>query len=64
VALRRRGWQVTRDKLLFWVGLGGFVFELASRQAERPTVLLILAGMMGLPAFIQRDEQERGGDEE
>jgi hypothetical protein len=28
---------------------------------ERPTLLLIFAGMVGLPAFIQRDEHRRDG---
>ena len=53
-----RGW---RDATLFLTGLGLAVNELVFRQGpERPTVLLLIAGMMGLPAFLKADEHHNG----
>lgn len=61
-ARRRRWWKrVTRDSILFTVGLAGIIHEAATRGVERPTLLLIFAGMVGLPAFIQRDERRDDG---
>ena len=53
-----RGW---RDATLFLTGLALAVNELVIRQGpERPTVLLLIAGMMGLPAFLKADERHNG----
>lgn len=52
-----RNW---RDATLFLTGLGLTIHELVIREGtERPTVLILLAGMMGLPAFIRRDESKQ-----
>ena len=50
-----RGW---RDAVLFLAGLGLAVNEVVIRVGpERPTVLLLIAGMMGLPAFLKADDK-------
>ena len=49
------GW---RDATLFLTGLGLLIHELVIRQGpERPTVLLLLAGILGVPAFLRADEK-------
>jgi hypothetical protein len=49
------GW---RDALLFLTGLGLLIHELVIRTGpERPTVLLLLAGILGVPAFLRADEK-------
>jgi hypothetical protein len=49
------GW---RDAALFLTGLGLIVYEAVVRTGpERPTLLLLYAGMVGLPAFLRADER-------
>ena len=47
--MRRR---VTRDAVMFMVGLLGTVHETVLRQADRPFLLALFAAMMGLPAYM------------
>lgn len=45
------GW---RDAVLFLTGLGLIVHEAVLRSGpERPTLLVLYAGMIGLPAFLR-----------
>jgi hypothetical protein len=54
-SLSAAGW---RDALLFLTGLGLLVHELVIRTGpERPTVLLVLAGILGVPAFLRADDR-------
>lgn len=59
---RRR--RITRDMVLFTVGLAGIAYETLVSKTDRPTLLLLFAGMIGLPAFLARDEHERGRHEQ
>lgn len=54
---RRRAGRGARDVALFVGGLIGVGHETISTQAERPTLLLLFAAMMGLPAFLRADER-------
>ena len=45
-------WPAFRDILLFVGGMGGFGHELLLAKQERPTLLILCAAMMGLPAFL------------
>lgn len=56
--MRRPSWKDTRDVILFLSGLAGVFHEVVLRGGERPTVLLLLAGMMGLPAFLRADGKD------
>jgi hypothetical protein len=51
-----------RSAALFVVGLSAFVYEVISNQGERPTILILAAAMMGLPAFIGMDERRRNNN--
>lgn len=51
-----RGW---RDTVLFFSGLTGVFYETVYSKADRPTLLLLFAAMMGLPAFLRTDEQRK-----
>lgn len=57
----RRAPKITaavRDSILFLTGIALIVNEVVIRDGpERPTVLLLLAGMVGLPAFLRADER-------
>ena len=50
--------HVTRDGALFLAGLAGVAHETLFADTERPTLLILFAGMMGLPAFLRKDEQD------
>lgn len=45
-----------RDLALFLAGMGGVFHETVVATAERPTLLILFAAMMGLPAFLRQDE--------
>lgn len=53
---RRKVQRFTRDGILFVVGLGGIIYETAAHDLERPFLLMIFAGMVGLPAFIPKGD--------
>lgn len=63
---------IGRDVVLFVCGLAGVLHETIASTTERPTLLLMFAAMMGLPAFLRSDEarkrftqqQEAADDEE
>lgn len=57
MANRLRWPRVTRDTALFLTGLGLTIREAFFEDAERPYLLMIFAGMMGLPVFLRRDEK-------
>lgn len=46
-------WPVARDVLLFCGGLAGVLHETILTSTERPTLLILFAAMMGLPAFLR-----------
>lgn len=51
--------KIARDTVLFVVGLLGVAHETLVANAERPTLLLLFAAMIGLPAFIGKDEKDK-----
>lgn len=42
-----------RSVILFGVGLAGIIYETVFNAAERPTLLVLFAGMMGTPLFLK-----------
>jgi hypothetical protein len=51
---------VTRDTVLFVVGLGGIAHEAFLRTGDtRPEFLMLFAAMVGLPVALRRDEGRR-----
>lgn len=63
--LRRRTptGAITRDSVLFAAGLIGVFYETVFDKADRPTLLLMFGAMMGLPAFLRTDDQDKGKDD-
>jgi hypothetical protein len=55
-----KDWQAFRDIVLFFGGLAGVFHETVLASAERPTLLILFAAMMGLPAFLRTDEKDKG----
>lgn len=55
-------WKNVRDIVLFSAGLAGVFHETVIVTTERPTLLLLFAAMMGLPAFLRTDERSDSGD--
>lgn len=56
---RRLSGRGLRDAVLFSAGLAGVAYETIFVQADRPTLLLLFAAMMGLPAFLRTDEHRK-----
>lgn len=52
-------YAATRDIILFLGGLAGVMHETIRSTSERPTLLLLFAAMMGLPAFLRSDEARK-----
>ena len=50
--------KVARDTALFVVGILGVAHETLVSHADRPTLLLLFGAMIGLPAFIGKDEKK------
>lgn len=61
---RKRRVRLTRDSVLFIAGLAGIAYETLVSKLERPTLLLLFAAMIGLPAFLQRDDHRRDTEED
>ncbi len=57
-------WQNGRDIILFLAGLSGVVHETLVSTVDRPTLLILFAAMMGLPAFLKKDEKKSSQGEE
>lgn len=49
--------RITQKGVLFAVGLLGVAHETLVSEADRPTLLLLFAAMIGLPAFLRQDEK-------
>jgi len=45
-----------RDSFMFLGGLAGVGHETLLATAERPTLLILFAAMMGLPAFLKGEQ--------
>ncbi len=63
----KEAWQgaarhVTRGSVLFLAGLAGVFHETVWQEADRPTLLLLFAAMMGLPAFLTNSGPGQDGD--
>lgn len=62
--------RITRDGVLFFAGLIGIAHETLIADTERATLLLLFGAMLGLPAFLNKDEKaqeledtKRSGDD-
>lgn len=51
--------RVSRDTILFVVGLLGIAYETLIAHADRPTLLIMFGAMVGLPAFLREDEKKK-----
>ena len=57
-------WRPQRKDILFVAGLLGIAYEAVFRSAERPTLLLLYAAMIGLPLVLRADEERRDKDDD
>lgn len=48
--------SVLRTVILFFFSLGGMTWEIVAEQGDRPTLLIILGMMAGLPIFLNVDD--------
>lgn len=56
----RRGWpKITRDTVICAAGLAGLAHEVLLTEGERPSLLVLFGAMIGLPAFLRRDEAKQ-----
>ena len=49
-------WKVVRDILLFFGGMIGVANEAFFQATTDPTLLILFGALMGLPAFLRKDE--------
>jgi uncharacterized membrane protein len=54
-----KAWPLVRDVALFLCGVAGIAYETVFTQVDRPTLLLLFAAMVGLPAFLRTDEKHK-----
>lgn len=55
-------WPLVRDVTIVVTALGLIVYEAAFYDGqERPTLLLLYTGMLGLPAFLRADARRSNG---
>jgi hypothetical protein len=47
-----------RDVILLIAGLSGILHETVIENSERPTLLMLFAAMIGLPAFLRKDAKD------
>lgn len=59
---RRPTWSGVRDGILFFSGLAGVAFETIVRRPPDYGLLPVFTGMIGLPAFLRKDEVFRDDD--
>lgn len=52
-------WPRLRTLILFFAGLAGLAFETFFRHPADPSLLVVFAGMMGLPLFLKGDGEEK-----
>lgn len=51
----RAWWSVIRDILAFFGGLGVIIYETTEAQVDRPWLLVVAIGMMGIPLAAKVD---------
>lgn len=56
---QRRRIKITRDLGLYLVGLGGVIWVVVKDNVDRPALLVLLASMIGLPAYLRSDEKRK-----
>ena len=56
--MKNRTIKISRDTILLIVGILGVTHETLVSNTDRPTLLLLFAAMIGLPAFINQDEKK------
>lgn len=56
---KQRALHISRDTILFASGLAGIGYETIGNKAEKPTLLILFAAMVGLPAFLRTDEKHQ-----
>jgi hypothetical protein len=64
---KKKSWlsdrHISRDSMLFAGGLLGVLHETVLTNVERPSLLVVFGGMMGLPAFLRADEKRKADKE-
>jgi hypothetical protein len=58
--VRSRRWpHITRDTVLFVVGMAGIIHEMALTNVDRPYLLVLFGAMVGLPVFIRSTDEKK-----
>jgi hypothetical protein len=55
-------WIVLRDIILFFGGLAGIAYQLVAAKVVEPTLTVVFAAMMGLPAALWGDHKRKDDD--
>jgi hypothetical protein len=54
---QRRRLRLSRDTIIFLLGIAGIIYETVVENGDKPTLLILFGAMIGLPAFLHGDEQ-------
>jgi hypothetical protein len=60
---KARSLRVSRDTILFIVGLLGIAYETLIDAVDKPTLLIGFFAMVGLPVFLRTDEKAKAKTE-
>lgn len=50
--------KISRDGILFLVGILGIIHEVFLTSLDRPDILILFLALVGLPAFLRGDERK------
>lgn len=56
-AAQRRRLRLSRDSIIFALGVAGIIYETTVGNGERPSLIVLFAACLGLPAFLHSDAQ-------
>lgn len=56
--------KISRDTVLLVAGLAGVFFETVFQRIDRPYLLGIFGGMLGLPLYLRRDPPKKKKDDD
>lgn len=52
----RERWSLARDRIAFFGGFGIMIYETIAENIDRPWLLVMAIGMMGLPFALRLDK--------
>ena len=61
---QRRRLRLSRDSVIFLLGVAGIIYETVGGGGERPTLIILFGACLGLPAFLHADARLKSKPDE